>query len=296
MSDYSWVGPVIQGAASMMGEKAAGDLTAQQRAMLQQIYDELRNVPLPELERIQAEQLGPTAMSGVHSDPEQRGQQMKVMSELQDLFEHGGFNIEDRAALSEALNRANVQGSAQRHALAGEFAQRGQLGSGARLALGNMDAQGAANRANQSGLDVAAQGERRRMEALGHYADLAGNIRHDDFGEEAARARAQDAADQWNAGAREKANQYNAGLNQQQFGNRVTKVTGQQGAGNNLASFYGNEAQGTRNQFANYGRAAAEASKGLGSSSGSSQDDYTPPPLVQAEGSSEDEWNKWNGS
>jgi hypothetical protein len=270
VSDMSWIGPLIQAGASAMGEQKAGQLSAQQQQILKDIYENLRDTPLPDLKDVKAEQLGPTAMEGVHSDPQQRQQQLEVMSALRDMFEHGGFNIEDRAALSAALNEANVKGSAQRHMLQGEFAQRGQLGAGARLALGNMDAQGAANRSSQAALDVAAQGEKRRMAALGDYGNMAGHLRSQDFDEAQARATAKDAADRWNASAREKAGYYNAGLPQQQFTNQVTKATGQQGAGNNLSSYYGNEAQGVRNQYANHGRAAAEASKGFGSGGGGS--------------------------
>lgn len=300
--DTSWLGPLIQGGASLIGEQKAGQLSAQQLAQLQQVYDDLRNTELPDSKPVDATQLGPTAMEGVHSDPEQRQQQLDVMTQLRDLFEHGGFNIEDRAALAEAMNRANVSGSAQRHALAGEFAQRGQLGSGARLALGNMDAQGAANRSSQAGLDVAAQGERRRMEALGHYGDMAGHLREQDFGEGSARANAKDAADRWNAAAREKAGYYNAGLAQQQFTNKLSKATGAAGAGGNLAGYYGGEAQGVRNSAANYGRAAAEASKGIGNG-GSSGGGGNSNQLAELSdqpynggSSNEEEWNKWNGS
>jgi hypothetical protein len=254
--------------ASMLGEQAAGKLSAQQQRILEQMYGDLRDIPLPELERIIADELGPSAMEGVYSDPEQREQQLEVMNELRDIFSNGGFNVEDQAALAEALNRSNVQGSAQRHALAGEFAQRGQLGAGARLALGNMDAQGAANRSSQAGLDVAAQGQRRRMDALGRYGSMASGLRSQDFGEASSRASAKDAADKWNASAREKANYYNAGLGQQQFGNRMAKATGQQNAGTNLAGFFGNESQGVRNQYANYGQAAGAAAKGFNFSGG----------------------------
>jgi hypothetical protein len=233
----------------------------------------LRDTPLPDLKDVDPTQLGPTAMEDVRSDPDQRQQQLEALTSLRDIFEHGGFNLEDRAAMAEAMNRANVSGSAQRHALAGEFAQRGQLGSGARLAMGNMDAQGAANRSSQAGQDIAARGEARRMGALNNYADLAGRLRSQDFGESSARAQAKDAADRWNAGAREKAGYYNAGLAQQQFGNRIAKATGQQNAGTNLAGFYGNESQSTRNQGAGYTRALATW-VGSGGSGGGSDRGY----------------------
>jgi hypothetical protein len=268
--DYSALIGMIGSAA---GEAQAGKLSAQQQRILEDLYAQLRDTPLPDLKDVDPTQLGPTAMEDVRSDPDQRQQQLEALTSLRDIFEHGGFNLEDRAAMAEAMNRANVSGSAQRHALAGEFAQRGQLGSGARLAMGNMDAQGAANRSSQAGQDIAARGEARRMGALNNYADLAGRLRSQDFGESSARAQAKDAADRWNAGAREKANYYNAGLAQQQFGNSIAKATGQQNAGTNLAGFFGNEAQGTRNQYAGYGRAAAEAVKGSGGGSDRGYDD-----------------------
>lgn len=265
MSDdnSSWIGPLIQIGASMLGEQKAGALTAQQSALLRQVYDDLRNVPLPELEAVAAEQLGPSAMGGTYSDPEQRHQQMEVMNELRDLFTGTGFSPEDDAMLAEGLNRASVTGNAQRKALQSEFAQRGQLGGGARLAMGNAQAQGAANRANSTALGVAAEGSRRKSQAMAAYADLAGDVRKADFGEGSARAQAKDAAERWNAGAREKAGIYNAGLGQQQFNNRIARATGSQTAGGNLAGHFAQESQAVRNQHANYGRAGAEIVNGL---------------------------------
>lgn len=261
--DNSWIGPLVQAGVGMLGQGKADAMSAQQAALLREMYDELRNVPLPELQAIIAEQVGPSAQAGVYSDPTQRAQQMDVMGELRDLFEGGGFSVEDEAALNEAMNRSNVAGNAQRKGLASEFAQRGQLGSGARLAMGNAQAQGAANRANSAALGVVAEGSRRRAGALSAYADLAGDIRKADFGEGSARASAKDAADRWNAAAREKAGFHNAGLAQQQFGNRVTRAGGAAGAGRNLAGYFGNEAQGIRNQNAANAKAAGMAADGF---------------------------------
>jgi hypothetical protein len=257
-------GALLQMAIGMFGEQAAKNLSEEQLRILKQQSDELRNIELPDLRDIVAEEMGPTAMEEVRSDPEQRAQQLQVMQELRDIFEGGGFNIEDEAALNEAFNRSNVAGNAQRKALASEYAQRGQLGSGARLAAGNMQAQGAANRSSQTALDIGAMGQRRRADALNRYGAMASGLRSQDFGESAQRAAAKDAATRWNAAARERAGYYNAGLPQQQFNNRMSKVTGQQAGSNNLASYYANESQGVRNQYANYGQAGAEAARGLG--------------------------------
>lgn len=238
--DYGAMAGAMTGAAgSLAGASGQQNMSDAQRKLLEQILNEIRDIPLPDLERIMAEQLGPSAMEGVHSDPEQRQAQLDIMDELRDIYSSGGLNLEDKAALNEGLNRANVAGNASRQRLASDFAARGQLGSGAQLAMGNMGAQSAANRANQTALDVGAMGQKRRMDAMGRYAGLASDVRGQDFGESSARAQAKDAADRWNAASREKAGYYNAGLAQQQFGNRMTKATGSQGAGNNLAAQYG---------------------------------------------------------
>ena len=278
MADYSWIGPLVQMGAGMLGGGKADSLDAQQSELLKSIYDELRNIPLPELERIVAEQLGPTAMEGVESDPEQRAQQMEVMNELRDIFESGGFDIQDRAALNELLNRTNVSAGAARRGLESDFAQRGQLGAGARLALGNMNAQCAANRANTTAVNIGAEGAKRKERALSTYADLAGDIRKGDFGEAATRAGAKDDAARWSASARERAGMRNAGLAQQQFGNRVTKATGARGAGGDLADLYGQRATGERNRNAAYAEAAGRGAQGLANDLDDEDEDETDAP------------------
>jgi hypothetical protein len=108
-------GALLQMAIGMFGEQATKNLSEEQLRILKQQSDELRNIELPDLRDIVAEEMGPTAMEEVRSDPEQRAQQLQVMQELRDIFEGGGFNIEDEAALNEAFNRSNVAGNAQRN-------------------------------------------------------------------------------------------------------------------------------------------------------------------------------------
>ena len=74
MGDYDWVGPVVQGAVGAFGSGKANALDAQQAELLRSIYEDLRNIPLPELQALAAEQMGPSAMGDVYSDPEQRAQ------------------------------------------------------------------------------------------------------------------------------------------------------------------------------------------------------------------------------
>lgn len=247
------------------------DLTGQQQqTLLQQIYNQLRNEPLPDLQNVNPTQLGDPGMAGVYSDPAQRQQELEVMSNLRNVFSNNGLDLQDRAAMNEALNRASVTGNSARRALASDFASRGQLGSGAQLAMANQTAQNQANTSNQNSLDIAAQGEQRKASALNAYGSDASALRGQDFSEASARAKAQDEANQWNANAAEKANYYNNGGRQQQdFQNRMGRDTGAMNAGNNLSGFLGAQQQMGLNAVGNLGSAVATGAKGVAGSGGS---------------------------
>jgi hypothetical protein len=208
-------------------------------------------------------------MAGVRSDPAQREQELEMMSQLRDVYNHGGLDLQSRAALNDAMNRASVQGNSARRALADSFAARGQLGSGAQLAMGNQTAQNQANASNQAALDAAASGDQRKMAALSAYGQAASQLRNQDFSEASARAKAQDEANLWNASAQEKANYYNNGGRQQQaFQDAMQRATGAVSAGNNLAGFYGTQQQMGLNMLGNAVQTATGAAGKAASGSG----------------------------
>ncbi len=251
----------LQALMQMAAESSAQKDRAEQLRLLKELMDEYRNVPLPELERVAAEELGPSAMEGVQTDAALRSAQLDALGRLQDLAKGGGLTLEDEAALSKVLGKSARQESLGRQRLADDFAARGQLGSGAQLAMALQGNQASAQRGREEAMDRAAMAQRRSLDAMLQGGRLAGEVRGQDYGEKARAAEARDAIASYNAGAREKARYRNAGLAQQQFGNRLAKLGGAQGPGHGVADFYGQSAQDARAAGAGYGRAAYDAGR-----------------------------------
>jgi len=267
---------LIQAAVALQGQKEAGKLTQKQFDLLQKQLADMAGIPLPDLQKITAEQLGPSAMEGIQRDESLRGDQLSALESLRDIANSGGLSIGDKAAIEGINADVNAADRRRRASILADLAGRGQLDSGAALVASLSSAQDSANRARASGRDTIREAEARKMEALRALSQGAGALRGQDFGEASAKAQARDEINRWNAAAREKANYYNAGLEQQQFNNRFSKVTGQQAGVNNLAGAYGNEAQGVRGQYAALGQAigaginSGKSGAGDGGSSGGS--------------------------
>jgi len=251
----------LQALMQLAGESSAGMSRAEQLKLLRELMEEYRNVPLPELERLTGEELGPSALEGVGGDPALRDAQLAALGELQDVYRSGGLSLGDEAALSKVLGQSSRQEGRQRARLSEDFAARGQLGSGAQLAMALQGQQATAQRGRDEALERAAMAQKRSMDAILQRGRIAGEVRGQDYGEKARAAEARDAIARYNAASREKAKYYNSGLGQQQFNNRLARLSGSQGATNNLANFHGQGAQDARSAGAGYGRALYEGGR-----------------------------------
>lgn len=218
---------LVQMAIGLFGEKAAREMSEEQLRLLERQLNDVRGVELPDLPEISPEQLGDSAVGSMKSDPALRSKQMQAIATIQNLIDQGGLDLTDRAALEEALSSASNQQKRARAGVAADAAQRGQLNSGARLVMDMSAAQSGANAARQTGTEVAAQAQRRRLQAIRDAAGMAGGLREQDWREQEAANRAKDIREERNAAAREKATLYNAGLPQQGFNNALAKATGQ---------------------------------------------------------------------
>lgn len=143
------------------------------------------------------EQQGQTELSQISTDPATRAAQMQALAQLQSRATDG-YNVEDRAAIQQAMNETAQQEASQRGALQASMQARGAGGSGAELAMQLANQQGAASRNNVQGLQIAADGRRRALEAAMQSGQLGGSIRGQDYSEQAARAQAQDAINRFN--------------------------------------------------------------------------------------------------
>lgn len=250
--------PLIQGGVSAAGAGAAAGQNAEGRKILEAALARFRDIPLPQLEKMLAETVGSSAEGGVSADPQLAAAQRNVLAKIQQIEDKGGMTLEDQALLNRSMGAAARQESAGRAQIRNQMQARGVANSGADLAMQLQNQQGAAERANQSGLDVAAQAQRRAYDALLARGRMAGGMRDQDFGERSRAAQARDSLARFNAGAQERAQQYNLNLPQRGFENQMRLTGASAGMENSLAGMHANDARNTQNMFAGFGAAAAE--------------------------------------
>lgn len=234
MADYSWI-PALAGAVGkgVNSYATAGTASAQSQAAYQQMLDNLRarfaeydQLPAAGYQDIAAQQLGPSALEGIQVDPQGRQGQQDAIAGLDDLAKNGGLSLGDMKALNDIQANLNRNVLAQRKGLTNEFAARGQLGSGAQLAM-DLDAQqNAAENANQRGESVAAQAQQRALQAMLQKAGLARGMTNDDYQRKLAAAQARDAIETRNAAARTDASKYNNQLRGQTYADAMGKLKG----------------------------------------------------------------------
>lgn len=225
----------MQLAIALMGEEKASKLSQQQLELLAKQYADMSGIPLPELEKITAEQLGPSNVGGMQSDQGLRSKQMTALAEIQNIIDSGGLDLTDKAGLEEAMNAATNQQHRARAGVAADAAERGQMNSGNRLVMDMDAAQQGANAARKTGLETAGMAQRRRLQAIQDSSSMAGGLREQDWREKEAAERATDIRDERNAASREKAQYHNAGIPQQQFANDVARKGGAVPAANAYA-------------------------------------------------------------
>lgn len=261
-------GTLIQLAMSMYGEQAAKNMTAEQLRIFERQVNAMEGLQLPDLQQLKPEQLGPSASGGIEADPHTKQTEEDVLAEMGNLYGSGGLDFRDKASLAELLDSANQQAQSQQAGIRQQLQGTGQLGSGADIAMRMGAAQGAAQRGGDAAMKQASIAAGRRMDLLHSRGSMASSMRGEDFNERMRAAAARDAREQWNAASREKAGYYNAGLPQQQFNNRLTKITGSFAPGSNLAAAYGNEAQGQRSFWSGLGASAKYGADAYGRPSG----------------------------
>lgn len=233
------------------GEEAAA------RAEIEKARKKFGDIVLPELERAVAEQLGPSEAGKVFADPALKDAQMHALSKMQEMEQGGGFTLEDKAALNQIQNQLARKESAGRGAITENMAARGVGGGGAELAMQLSNQQGSAERANQAGMDIAGQAQRRYFDSILARGRMAGDMRGQDFSERSRAAEARDAMNRYNADARSRANYHNLGLGQQHFDNQMKRAAGQAGMSEALAGMHQKSGQRLANTFSAAGQAGA---------------------------------------
>lgn len=141
---------------------------------------------------------GPTAFEDISVDPRFRDREVDALDALIDLHENGGMMARDTANLSKIQNQVATADRGRRDAVMSNFQRRGQGGSGLELLAMLQSNQAATDRQSQQGLDIAAQMQDRALDALMRSGEMSSQIRAQDYGEQANKAKATDVINQFN--------------------------------------------------------------------------------------------------
>lgn len=181
--------------------------TSEMELQLQQLVQQ--GVLSPE--DAQAALAGDSAMKGITLDPALKEKQMASLQALQELADGGGMTLTDQANLRKIQDQVNTEARGSREAILQNAQSRGLGGSGLELMANLQNQQDAATRAASGGLDIAAQARDRALQAMIQGGQMAGDVRGQDFDQQAQVAGAQDAISKFNAQNQQQVNMYNTG-------------------------------------------------------------------------------------
>ena len=167
-------------------------------------------------------------------DPEMRNRQTASMDALDRIAEGGGMTLTDQANLQDTQMRSASADKGRREAIQQTASRQGMTGGGNALLAQLASSQAATNQASQEGMDIAGAARERALAATVQSGDIAGDIRGQDFGEDAAKASAQDQIAQFNAENDIMAQKFNASQRQAMEIFNVTTGNAEQDMNNEL--------------------------------------------------------------
>lgn len=153
---------------------------------------------------------GDTEMQGIEVDPRLKEAQIAALAGLQDISDSGGMTLTDEANLNRIQSQTAQADKGRRDAILQNMQARGMGGSGLELLAQLQSSQAATDQASQQGLDVAGMAQQRALDALMRGGALSGEVRGQDFGEQAAIRSAQDEINAFNAANLTRGSQFDA--------------------------------------------------------------------------------------
>jgi len=210
-------------------------------------------------------------MGGIEVDTVLKEAQTAALSQLGELSQ-GGLNLQDKADLANIQGQVAQQDAGRQAAIMQNMAERGMGGAGMELAQRLQSQSSGADRAAADARNVSAMAQQRALDAIAQRGSVGGQIRAQEFGEDAAKAKAQDDINAFNTG-----NKNQAGMMRQDTSDRKVDATNQERMqGNELAQQRFNNqvtqravvdglAAGRTNQTVGMGEARNKRLSGLGS-------------------------------
>lgn len=212
------------------------------RQELERLREEYGDIDLPEYLEMAMEQLGPSALEGVRADAQSVAAQRAALERLRQLSQ-GGPDAQFDADFADAQSRANLNESRQRAGILDRAASMGALTGGQAMAAQLAAQQGAANRLASDSRELAAERQRRAYQALRDSGVMAGQMRGQQWGEDAQRAQARDAIERQNLALRQDAHRYNNDLRSRRFGDAMQRQNARAGVTGNIAQSHRNQGQ-----------------------------------------------------
>jgi hypothetical protein len=160
--------------------------------------------------------LGPSAFEGIALDPSLRQKQMQAL-EMMNEVALNGVTPADRAIQELVRRSAAAEAEAKNQQILQNMQARGMGGSGNELIARLQSSQAGADRMAQQGLEQQARSQQARMQAMEQYGNMAGQVRGQDYGEQAQLANARDAIARMNQANAQSVQQRNV-ANQNQAG------------------------------------------------------------------------------
>lgn len=148
-------------------------------------------------------------MNGITIPPEILSAQQSALSKITAIAEGGGLTAMDRARLLDIQDEQAARSRGEQEAIVQNAQQRGVAGTGIEQASRLLSQQGAATRSARAGTDVAADAQRRALEAIQASGTLSGTMRNQAFSEQSQKAAAQDAIDKFNTSFQNQTNAAN---------------------------------------------------------------------------------------
>lgn len=250
-----------QAGVSIIGELIASGQEQKARDILQKSLDAYGNISLPNFEKVVAQQLGPSALANVRTDPSLSAAQHSALGAYDDIISGNGLAAEDQAILNRTGNQLARRMSANRSGIQQDMAAKGMQNSGAAVAAQLSNAQATNQNLSEAGFNTQAEALKRRYAAIQGKGQMAGEMRNQDFGEKSKAALAADEIAKYNANARAAAQGANNGNAMSTFGAAMSRQAGMSGAGQAVAGADQKQAGSTRTLFGNLGASAYNAAR-----------------------------------
>lgn len=230
------IGAGLAAAGGLIGELLAGKSREEAEQILAQVRDSFGRIDPAKVQQLHAETVG--------MDPQYDNAMRSSMGALDAEIAAKGMGIADRAALNDAMDSVGRQERAERaHIL------RSGDGSGSQALLAALvNEQGAAQRGQSAGLNVAGDAQRRFWQA-----------QRDRFQMGAQGAQQRSALDKWNATNRQDAMRQNNAYEQQRFDNQMRQAAGTAGVAAQQAAAKMGNADRIAGAGAAYGDVAGKA-------------------------------------